>query len=66
MPFDINRVRAQYPALREGYVHFDGAAGTLVAAGCTDAIAEVTGGAVANKSTAFAAGRRACRSVSRG
>ncbi len=65
MPFDINRVRAQYPALREGYVHFDGAAGTLVAAGCTDAIAEVTGGAVANKSTAFAAGRRALEIVVR-
>src|SRR5688500_16376816 len=59
MPFDIERVRAQYPALREGFAHFDGAAGTLVAARASDAIAEVTRGAVANKSTAFAAGRRA-------
>jgi len=65
MPFDINRVRTQYPALREGYVHFDGAAGTLVAAGCADAIAEVTRGAVANKTTAFAAGRRALEIVVR-
>jgi cysteine desulfurase family protein (TIGR01976 family) len=58
MPFDINRVRARYPALREGFAHFDGAAGTLVAVRSSDAIAEVTRGAVSNKSPAFAAGRR--------
>jgi cysteine desulfurase family protein (TIGR01976 family) len=57
--FDIDRVRAQYPALREGYTHFEGAAGTLVAKGSADAIAAVTGAAVANKSTAFEPGRRA-------
>jgi cysteine desulfurase family protein (TIGR01976 family) len=56
---EIGRVRAEYPALREGFAHFDGAAGTLVAARSAAAIAEVTGGAVANKSTAFAPGRRA-------
>jgi cysteine desulfurase family protein (TIGR01976 family) len=65
MPFDINYVRAQYPALQEGFAHFDGAAGTLVAARSSDAIAEVTRGAVGNKSTAFAAGRRALEIVSR-
>jgi cysteine desulfurase family protein (TIGR01976 family) len=59
MTFDIDRVRAQYPALREGFAHFEGAAGTLVAKGCADAIAAVTGSAVANKSTAFEPGRRA-------
>lgn len=64
MPFDINRVRAQYPALREGFAHFDGAAGTLVAARSADAIAEVTRGAVANKTTAFEPGRRALEIVS--
>jgi cysteine desulfurase family protein (TIGR01976 family) len=63
MQFDIDRVRAGYPALREGYAHFDGAAGTLVAARSSDAIAEVTRGAVANKTTAFAAGRRALEIV---
>ncbi len=57
--FDVDRVRSRYPALDEGYAHFDGAAGTLVAARSAAAIAGVTGGAVANKSTAFAAGRRA-------
>jgi len=59
MSLDIDRVRSRYPALREGYAHFDGAAGTLVAARAATAIADVTGGAVANKSSAFAAGRRA-------
>jgi cysteine desulfurase family protein (TIGR01976 family) len=63
MQFDIDRVRASYPALREGYAHFDGAAGTLVAARSADAIAEVTRSAVANKTTAFAAGRRALEIV---
>ena len=59
MPFDVTRVRSLYPALAEGYAHFDGAAGTLVAAGASDAITAVTRGAVGNKSTAFAPGRRA-------
>src|SRR5262245_20302688 len=60
---DIDRVRAEYPALREGYAHFDGAAGTLVAARSAAAIAEVTAGAVANRTTAFAPGRRAIEIV---
>jgi cysteine desulfurase family protein (TIGR01976 family) len=59
MAFNIDCVRAEYPALREGYAHFDGAAGTLVAARASAAIEAVTRGAVANKSTAFAPGRRA-------
>jgi cysteine desulfurase family protein (TIGR01976 family) len=63
MPLDIDRIRAEYPALREGDAHFDGAAGTLVAQRCADAIAEVTRSAVANKTTAFAAGRRALEIV---
>ena len=33
MPFDIARTRAAYPALTEGFVHFDGAGGTQTAAG---------------------------------
>src|SRR5262245_48126569 len=59
MTFDIARVREHYPALAEGYAHFDAAAGSLVAAGCSDAIAAVTRGAVSNKTMAFAPGRRA-------
>jgi cysteine desulfurase family protein (TIGR01976 family) len=63
MTFDIERVRAAYPALLEGYAHFEGAAGTLVAKGCADAVAAVTGSAVANKSSAFEPGRRALEIV---
>jgi cysteine desulfurase family protein (TIGR01976 family) len=59
MTFDIARVRERYPALAEGYAHFDAAAGSLVAAGSSDAIAAVTRGAVANRTMAFAPGRRA-------
>jgi len=65
MTFDIDRVRAEYPALREGFVHFEGAAGTLVARRCADAIAEVTRTAVANKTSAFRPGRRALEIVDR-
>jgi cysteine desulfurase family protein (TIGR01976 family) len=63
MPFDIARVRAAYPALGEGYAHFDGAAGTQVAAPVADAVARSLRAAVSNRSAAFAPGRRAGRIV---
>ncbi|WP_326559561.1 cysteine desulfurase-like protein [Micromonospora sp. NBC_01796] len=59
MPYDIARVRAAYPALAEGYLHFDGAGGSQVAAGVADAVAETMRTAVANRSTAFVPGQRA-------
>jgi cysteine desulfurase family protein (TIGR01976 family) len=59
MGFDVDRVRAAYPALSEGFVHFDGAAGTLVAAPVADAVAATMRAAVANRTTVFAPGRRA-------
>ena len=34
MPFDIARTRAAYPALAEGFVHFDGAGGTQTRSRC--------------------------------
>ncbi|GAA1036233.1 cysteine desulfurase-like protein [Virgisporangium ochraceum] len=58
MGFDVERVRAAYPALAEGFVHFDGAAGTLVARGVADAIATTLTTAVGNRTTVFEAGRR--------
>ncbi|HEX8628054.1 MAG TPA: aminotransferase class V-fold PLP-dependent enzyme, partial [Catenuloplanes sp.] len=63
MPFDISRVRSAYPALVEGYAHFDGAAGTQVAGPVIEAMAATMGAAVANRSTAFEPGRRAGRVV---
>lgn len=59
MSYDIDRVRAAYPALAEGFAHFDGAGGTLVAEPVAAAITGVLQSAVANKSTAFEPGRRA-------
>lgn len=63
MPFDVARARRAYPALAEGFVHFDGAAGTLVAEPVARAVAGVLGGAVSNRTTAFEPGRRALRIV---
>ena len=58
MSFDVARVRAAYPALAEGFVHFDGAAGTQAAAAVGDAVARTLSTAVSNRGTAFAAARR--------
>ncbi|GAA3762843.1 cysteine desulfurase-like protein [Plantactinospora mayteni] len=58
MPFEIARVRAAYPALAEGYAHFDGAAGTQVAAPVADAVAGTMRTAVANLSSAHVPGQR--------
>jgi cysteine desulfurase family protein (TIGR01976 family) len=61
--FDIDAVRSAYPALAQGFSHFDGAAGTLVAAPVADAITATLRDAVANRSTAFEPGRRSVRIV---
>ncbi|GAA4570654.1 cysteine desulfurase-like protein [Micromonospora coerulea] len=58
MPFDIARTRAAYPALTEGFVHFDGAGGTQTAQPVIDAVAAVMGAAIGNRSSAFVPGRR--------
>jgi cysteine desulfurase family protein (TIGR01976 family) len=58
MTFDIDRVRAAYPALAEGFVHLDGAAGTQVAAPVIEAIAGTLRRAVSNRGTAFEPSRR--------
>src|SRR5215213_8281836 len=58
MSFDVARVRAAYPALAEGFVHFDGAAGTQAAAAVGEAVARTLSTAVSNRGTAFAAARR--------
>src|SRR3954469_25636409 len=58
MAFDITRVRAAYPALAEGYLHFDGAAGTQVAGVVADAVAGLMKKPVANRIPLFEPGRR--------
>ncbi|MGC1212829.1 MAG: cysteine desulfurase-like protein [Micromonospora sp.] len=63
MPFDIARTRAAYPALTEGFVHFDGAGGTQTARPVIDAVAGAMRTAVGNRSTAFVPGRRSLELV---
>jgi len=58
MTYDIDRVRAAYPALAEGFAHFDGAGGTLTAAPVAEAVAGTMRTAVSNRGTAFEPARR--------
>ena len=58
MAFDISRVRATYPALRDGHAYLDGAAGTQVPDGVIDAIASAYRAGIGNIGGAFAASRR--------
>ena len=64
MGFDVTRVRASYPALAEGYLHFDGAGGTQMCAPVADAVAATLRSAVSNRTSAFPSGRRANEIVS--
>ncbi|MGW3897358.1 cysteine desulfurase-like protein [Micromonospora profundi] len=63
MAFDIARTRAAYPALAEGFVHFDGAGGTQTAAGVIDAVTDAMRTALGNRSAAFVPGRRSLEVV---
>ncbi|MFG1610168.1 cysteine desulfurase-like protein [Actinoplanes sp. NPDC049265] len=58
MELDVARIRAAYPALAEGFAHFDGAGGTQPAAPVIAAIADTMGTAVANRGTANTPARR--------
>ncbi len=58
MTFDVNRVRAAYPALSDGYAYLDGAAGTQVPAAVIDAIAEAYRSGIGNVGGTFPASGR--------
>jgi cysteine desulfurase family protein (TIGR01976 family) len=58
MPFDVDAIRSRYPALTEGYIHFDNAGGSQVAGAVADAVAATLRAAVSNRSAAFEPGRR--------
>jgi cysteine desulfurase family protein (TIGR01976 family) len=58
MGFDVERVRALYPALQDGYAWLDGAAGTQVPQSVIDAIAEAYRGGIGNQHGAFPASHR--------
>jgi cysteine desulfurase family protein (TIGR01976 family) len=56
--FDINRVRAAYPALSDGYAYLDGAAGTQVPTAVIEAIAGAYRTGIGNAGGAFPASGR--------
>jgi cysteine desulfurase family protein (TIGR01976 family) len=56
--FDVNRVRAAYPALSDGYAYLDGAAGTQVPAAVIEAIADAYRSGLGNVGGAFPASDR--------
>jgi cysteine desulfurase family protein (TIGR01976 family) len=57
--FDVNRVRAAYPALSGGYAYLDGAAGTQVPTAVIEAIADTYRSGIGNAGGAFPASERA-------
>ena len=58
MTFDVNRVRAAYPALSDGFAYLDGAAGTQVPATVIEAIADAYRSGIGNVGGTFPASGR--------
>jgi cysteine desulfurase family protein (TIGR01976 family) len=63
LSFDVSRVRASYPALRDGHAYLDGAAGTQVPVPVIDAIAAAYRDGIGNVGGGFAASERSGRIV---
>jgi cysteine desulfurase family protein (TIGR01976 family) len=59
MTYDVEAVRAQFPALAEGLAHFDGPGGTQVPAAVADAVSGALRSAVSNRHGDFASSVRA-------
>ncbi len=57
--YDVQAVRASFPALREGAAHFDGPGGSQVPFPVADAVANTLRSAIANRDRVSAAERRA-------
>src|SRR6202020_2386355 len=57
--FDVETVRAAYPALRDGYAYLDGAAGTQVPEAVIETVAAAARGGIGNAGGAFPASHRA-------
>src|SRR5580698_5644139 len=57
--FDVEMVRAAYPALRDGYAYLDGAAGTQVPEAVIDTVAAAARAGIGNAGGAFPASHRA-------
>ena len=63
--FDVSRVRADYPALADGYAYLDGAAGTQVPAAVIAAIAGAYRAGIGNSGGVFPASDRAAEITAR-
>ncbi|MGE5290720.1 MAG: aminotransferase class V-fold PLP-dependent enzyme [Micromonosporaceae bacterium] len=63
--FDVSRVRADYPALADGYAYLDGAAGTQVPEAVITAIAAAYRGGIGNAGGVFPASDRAAEITAR-
>jgi hypothetical protein len=69
MSYDVEAVRAHFPALAEGLAHFDGPGGTQVPQAVADAVAATMASAVSNRGGPVRqqpAGRRGRRRGARG
>ncbi|GAA2800469.1 cysteine desulfurase-like protein [Saccharopolyspora taberi] len=63
MAYDVEKIRAQYPALADGRVWLDGAAGTQVPQQVIDAVADTYRVGVSNQGGPYESSRRAGRIV---
>ena len=61
MTFDVSKIRADYPALADGYAYLDGAAGTQVPEAVIGAIAGTYRAGIGNAGGVFPASHRAGR-----
>ncbi|MEV4319002.1 cysteine desulfurase-like protein [Actinocrispum sp. NPDC049592] len=59
MPYDVEKVRAHFPALHEGAAHFDGPGGSQVPDVVADAVAGTLRAAVSNRGSVTKAEQRA-------
>ena len=63
MPYDVDRIRAHFPALAEGAAHFDGPGGTQVPDVVGESVASTLTSAISNRGAVTASERRADRVV---
>src|SRR6186713_894435 len=59
MDFDVDRVRASFPALSDGTAYFDGPGGSQVPRQVAHAVASTLGSGISNRGTVTRAERRA-------
>lgn len=59
LPYDVDRLRAQVPALADGTAYFDGPGGTQVPAAVADAMSDALRAGLSNRGTVTASERRA-------